>query len=69
MARMFQDVANYVQVCPICQKWKKITEKKSTGILDTVPWVKLSLDIVGRLDQTQENNRYILTIQDLLVNM
>ena len=53
---MYHDVASYIQICPICQKWETITEKMSTGVLLTdtppVPWVKLDLDLVCSLDQT-----------------
>ena len=49
---------------------KMISENKRTGIslTDTpyLPWTKITLEIVGPLPTTEHNNRYILTIQDML---
>ena len=67
---MKQEIENYVKHCEICQK-NKITQKKTKlplQITNTpeVVWQNCSLDIVGPLTQTSENNKYLLTFQDEL---
>ena len=67
---MKQEIENYVKHCETCQK-NKITQRKTKlplQITDTpeVVWQKCSLDIVGPLTQTLENNKYLLTFQDKL---
>jgi hypothetical protein len=65
---MKQEIENYVKHCETCQK-NKITQRKTKlqlQITDTpeVVWQKCSLDIIGPLTQTSENNKYLLTFQD-----
>jgi hypothetical protein len=67
---MKQEIENYLKHCEICQK-NKITQRKTKlplQITDTpeVVWQNCSLDIVGPLTQTSEDNRYLLTFQDEL---
>ena len=59
---MKQEIENYVKQCETCQK-NKITQRKTKlplQITDTpeVVWQKCSLDIVGPLTQTLEDNKY-----------
>lgn len=65
-----QDVTEYVRKCKICQISKESNHKikQRLEITDTHdrPWIKIYLDIVGPLPQTENDNKYILTCQDNL---
>jgi transposase InsO family protein len=67
---MKHEIENYVKHYEICQK-NKITQRKTKlhlQIADTpeIVWQNCSLDIVGPLTQTSEDNRCLLTFQDEL---
>ena len=67
-ARYEARIENYVRHCETCQK-SKITQRKTKlplQITDTpeVVWQKCSLDIVGPLTQTLENNKYLFKFQN-----
>ena len=67
---MKQEIENYVRHCETCQM-NKITQRKTKlplQITNTpeVIWQNCSLDIVGPLTQTLEDNKYLLTFQDKL---
>ena len=63
---MKQDVISYVQKCEICKvsKVNKHTQEKSI-ITSTPakPFTIISIDTVGLLPKTINNNRYAITIQ------
>lgn len=68
--RMKEDVQSFIQQCLPC-KLKKLTRIKTRlpmAITDTpvTAFAKCAMDIVGPLPLTFNNNKYILTIQDLL---
>ena len=67
---MKQEIENYVKHCDTCQK-NKITQRKTKlplQITDTpeVVWQNCSLDIVGPLTHTSEDNEYLMIFQDAL---
>jgi hypothetical protein len=67
---MKQEIVNYVKHCETCQK-NKISQRKTKLLLqitDTpeIVWQNCSLDIVGPLRQTSEDNKHLLTFQDEL---
>lgn len=64
---MFSDISNYIKHCESCQKNKygkpnKIPMKITTTA--SIPFEKLSLDLVGPNPVTENGNRYLLTFQD-----
>lgn len=64
---MTQDVIDYVSKCVLCQKTKRHGLKFAPMRITTtakVPFEILSLDIVGKLVTSFQNNSYLLTIQD-----
>jgi len=67
---MKREIEVYVKQCEVCQK-NKITQNKTKlplQITDTpdVVWEKCSMDIVGPLTPTLQDNKYLLTFQDEL---
>lgn len=68
--RMKADVQNFIQNCRPCQlkKLVRIKTKQPMVLTDTpdAAFDKISMDIMGPLPITRSENRYILTIQDLL---
>jgi len=67
---MKKEIEVYVKQCEDCQK-NKITQNKTKlplQITDTpdVVWEKCSMDIVGPLTPTLQDNKYFLTFQDEL---
>lgn len=59
---MKQETENYIKHCETCQK-NKITERKTKLPLQItdmpeVVWQNCSLDTVGHLTQTSEDNKY-----------
>jgi len=67
---MKQKIENYVRHCETCQM-NKITQRKTKlplQITNTpeIVWQNCSLNIVGPLTQTLEDNKYLLTFQDEL---
>jgi hypothetical protein len=65
-----QVVVNFVKNCKICQVNKGTRPKirQPLEITDTrsSPWDKIYLDVVGPLNQTESNMKYILTCEDNL---
>lgn len=64
---MFKDVRNYIKNCPSCQANKSGKNNKLPMALVTTStqiFEKLYLDIVGPLPETDNANKYILTMQD-----
>jgi hypothetical protein len=64
---MKQEIENYVRHCETCQM-NKITQWKTKLLLQItnmpeVDWQNSSLDIVGPLTQTLEDNKYLLTLR------
>lgn len=64
---MMKDIVTYIKKCPKCQKNKygkntKIPMKITTT--SSIPFEKIFLDICGPLPISDNNNRYILTMQD-----
>jgi len=60
-------VQKFVEFCPSCQiqKTKGPPELQRTPI-PTPVWGRISLDLVGPLNRTRQDNRYILTCVDFL---
>lgn len=64
---MIRDITTYIKKCPKCQKNKYgINTKVPMAITTTsfTPFDKIFLDIVGPLPVTDNNNKFILTMQD-----
>lgn len=65
---MKNDIKKFIKSCDSCQKNKLVRKKHKQPMEITTtssnPFEKIFLDIVGPLTQTQNNNRYILTLQD-----
>lgn len=64
---MFKDIQKYVRSCEQCQKNKCSRHTKLPMIITTtskVPFEKIFLDIVGPLNQSDNNNKYVLTFHD-----
>lgn len=65
-----QDIQNYINHCLQCQikKLVRVKTKQPMLITDTPysAFEKVSMDIVGPLPTTSQNNSYILTVQDHL---
>lgn len=64
-----RDVKTYIENCETCQRQKDT--KRQTYIpqvtdIPSKPTDKVSLDLVGPLDETSRKNKYILVIQDYL---
>ena len=61
------DIQKYIQLCLQCQlkKLVRVKTKNLMVITDTpgTAFVKISMDIVGKLPITSAQNQYILTIQ------
>lgn len=68
--RMKEDVSKFIRNCKNCQlkKLVRVKPKQPMTLTDTpgAAFDKVSMDIMGPLPQTVTDNRYILTIQDLL---
>jgi hypothetical protein len=67
---MKREIEDCVKQCEICQR-NKITQNKTKlplQISDTpdVVWEKCSMDIVGPLTPTLQDNKYLFTFQDEL---
>jgi len=67
---MKHDIEEYIRKCEVCQR-NKITHKKTKITLQITNTPEIvrqncSMDIVGPLTQTYENNRYLPTFQDEL---
>lgn len=65
--KMLKDIQKYVKNCPSCQVNKSSKINKVPMAISTTsnePFVKLYLDIVGPLPETENANKYILTMQD-----
>jgi hypothetical protein len=65
---MKKEIEDYVRQCEICQK-NKITQNKTKLRLQItdkpdVVWQKCSLDVVGQLTPTLQDNKYLLKFQD-----
>jgi transposase InsO family protein len=65
---MKKEIEDYRRQCEVCQKYK-ITQNKTKlplQITDTpdMAWQKCSMDIVGPLTPTLQDNKYLLTFQD-----
>lgn len=69
-SNMKKDIQKFIQQCRQCQlrKLTRVKTKQPMVITDTPgsAFDKVSLDIMGPLPITRNNNIYILTIQDLL---
>lgn len=67
---MKEDIQDYIQNCLDCKlkKLVRVRTKNPMAITDTpaAPFSKVELDIVGPLPITKNNNRFILTLQDVL---
>jgi len=65
--RMLTLIKKFIQKCELCQKNKVSRINKLPMVITTTsktPFEKIFLDIVGPLNISYNNNRYILTIQD-----
>lgn len=63
---MKKDVENFVKRCDDCQKCKYSLNKKQPMKVTTTAMTafqKVMLDLVGPLENDEDNNRYILTLQ------
>ena len=67
---MKKDIQDYIKNCRSCQikKLTRVKTKQPMLITDTpgAAFDKISMDVMGPLPVTKNNNVYILTIQDLL---
>ena len=64
---MIKDIANYIKKGSACQKNKYAKNTKIPMAITTtsrIPFEKIFIDIVGPLPETNERNKYILTMQD-----
>ena len=65
--KMYRDIKRYVKACETCQK-NKVSKKTQIPMAITTtssyPFEKVFLDIVGPLSQTENFNKYLLTLQD-----
>ena len=64
-----QDVTEYVRQCVSCQRNKHIKGKTQPMEITTTAetsFEKIYMDLVGPLEETENGNKYILTIQDEL---
>ena len=66
------DVENFVRGCQSCQRNKIIHQKRATPLhlLDAPkgPWQEITVDMIGSLPQS-ENNNAILVVIDRLTKM
>ena len=65
--RIFNDAAEYVRHCSICQRTARVMQTTVPMIpLPSVgvPYQRVATDIVGPLPKTRSGNRYILVIVD-----
>ena len=63
---MKQDIISYVQKCKICKDSKVNKHTKEKSIITSTPakpFTIISIDTVGPLSKTINNNRYAITIQ------
>ena len=64
-----QDVTEYVKQCAICQRNKHSKIKTQPMEITTTAetsFEKIYMDLIGPLEETEQGNKYILTIQDEL---
>lgn len=64
---MFKDIAKYIKKCKLCQKHKNFTKTKVPMAITSTSseaFDKVFLDVVGPLQETENGNKYILTMQD-----
>ncbi|XP_055881504.1 uncharacterized protein LOC129925669 isoform X1 [Biomphalaria glabrata] len=67
--KMKATINKYINSCDICQKRsnKSLVNKAPIQEMDepTEPFQKVSIDLIGPLIQTENNNKYILTVIDM----
>ena len=64
---MQKDIAMFVKACEFCQKHKQINPKRQPMVITSTAekcFEKIFVDLVGPLETSLEENRYILTVQD-----
>ncbi|KAI5720182.1 hypothetical protein M8J77_003074 [Diaphorina citri] len=64
---MFNDIANYVRSCKLCQSSKARNERVPGGMMykrKPEPGRVFYMDLMGKLPTSSHNNNYILVIQD-----
>jgi hypothetical protein len=64
-----KDVKSYVEKCHSCNTQKpcnQATVQMQAAPIPSLPWGRISMDIVGPLNKTSSNNKYILTCVDFL---
>ncbi|KAB0793022.1 hypothetical protein PPYR_12642 [Photinus pyralis] len=65
---MKRDIKNFIKNCESCQKNKLVRKKNKEPMVitttSTASFERIFLDIVGPLPLTENDNRYILTLQD-----
>jgi len=68
---MFSAIRNYVRSCHTCQTCRANNQKPS-GLMKaselTLPWEKVSIDLIGPLPKTKKGHEYILVIIDTASN-
>ena len=67
--KIIEQVAQYISVCPACQKAKFISLQKTNTELHSIHlpnkiWTQISIDLMGTLTETEEDYRYILYVID-----
>ncbi|XP_051173560.1 uncharacterized protein LOC127289595 [Leptopilina boulardi] len=64
-----KDVEDFIKTCDLCQRFKQNERKQEyyeESDIPEGPNDKISIDIVGPLNETTSGNKYILVIQDFL---
>jgi transposase InsO family protein len=68
---MFEDISRWVNACVLCQR-RKPPQPKTHGLLHPVrasyPFEIVAIDILGPLNKTRRNYKYILVCVDLFTN-
>lgn len=66
---IYKDVTEFVKHCKTCQRNKHINLKRQPMEITTTAeraWEKIYIDLVGPLPETDNNEKYILSVQDEL---
>ena len=64
---MYKDIQNYVKSCETCQKRLKGKRKEPLHPIQVGrAFERIGIDLVGPLQITQQNNRYIIVATDYL---
>ncbi|KAK3083752.1 hypothetical protein FSP39_002614 [Pinctada imbricata] len=64
---MSEDVKLHIRECPICSKWKGNIRKPKASLIEYrigFPMDRVALDIIGPLQRSKQDNKYILVVGD-----